>query len=160
MSKKTKKKDSKQITELEQQLGELTEDLQRVQADFMNFKKRADEDNDRRHLMAQRQLIAVLLPTFDNIERALGHLPDELKEDVWAQGVKNTSEQLFESLERLAVTRIKTVGEHFDPKFMEAVQVDDGEGDKEVVSEELQSGYKMNDELIRPAMVKVKRSKQ
>ena len=76
-AKKTSRKPSKEVVELQQQLGELTEDLQRIQADFINYKKRVDEDNDRRHLLAQRQLVAVLLPTFDNIERALGHLPED-----------------------------------------------------------------------------------
>ena len=157
--KKREKKDSKEVLELKQALGEAIEDLQRVQADYMNFKKRTDEDLDRRQALGQKQMAAVLLPTIDNIERALSHIPEDLKGNAWAQGVKNTADQLFESLEKLGIVRIKTDGEPFDPELMEAVQVDDGDGDKEVVSEELQSGYTMKDELIRPAMVKVRRSK-
>jgi len=152
-------KDTKETVELKRQLSETVADLQRVQADFINFKKRSDEEAERKHSLGIRQTVAVLLPTIDNIKRALTHIPKAFKDDAWAQGVKSTAEQLFESLQRLGVERVKTVGEHFDPEFMEAVQVEDGEGEKEIVSKELQSGYKMKDELIRPAMVKVRREK-
>lgn len=150
--KKLKKED------LEQQIGELTADLQRVQADFINYKRRSEEDLQRRHGAAQRALMAGLLPTIDNIERALVNVPKELKDNGWAQGVSKTAHSMFESLKQHGVSKIPTVGEEFDPELMEAVSVE-GEGDNEIVSEELQAGYVMGEDILRHAMVKVKRSK-
>ena len=152
-----KKRSSK--AELEQQIGELTQDLQRVQADFINFKRRSEEDLDRRHRLAQRVLMAGMLPTLDNIERALGSVPEELKGNSWAEGVSKTAQNLFETLKQHGVNKIPTVGEEFDPELMEAVHMEDGEGEREVVSEELQAGYVMGEDILRHAMVKVKRSK-
>ncbi len=151
MAKKTKK-------QLEQEIGELTAGLQRIQADFMNFKRRSEEDGIRSRMSGKRQMVLALLPVVDNLERALPHQPKELKSNEWAQGISKVALQLTKSLDELGVYKIVTEGQEFNPEFMEAVSVE-GEGDKEIVSEELQTGYIMNEEVIRPSMVKIRRSK-
>ncbi len=149
MAKKTKK-------QLEQEIGELTLDLQRIQADFVNFKRRSEEDVTRSRMSGKRQMILALLPVIDNLERALSHQPKDLKKNEWAQGIYKIGAQLSKSLSELGVYRIDTNKQEFNPEFMEAVSVE-GKGDKEIVSEELQAGYIMNEEVIRPSMVKVER---
>lgn len=142
--------------QLEQEIGELTADLQRIQADFVNFKRRSEEDITRSRINGKSQMVKALLPVIDNLERALSWQPKELKKNEWAGGVRKIAVQLTKSLGEIGVYKIVTKGQEFNPEFMEAVGVE-GKGDKEIVSEELQSGYIMNEEVIRPAMVKVKR---
>lgn len=144
--------------QLEQEIGELTVDLQRIQADFVNFKRRSEEDVTRSRMNGKNQMMTALLPVIDNLERALSHQPKELAKNEWAQGLSKVALQLTKSLGEIGVYRIVTEGQEFNPEFMEAVSVE-GEGDKEIVSEELQAGYIMNEEVIRPSMVKVERSK-
>lgn len=150
---------SKKQTELEQQIGELTQDLQRTRADFENYRKRAEADKAATYQHGQAAAIKKLLPVIDNIDRAITHIPDELKDNKWAQGVANLSKNLTKSLEGLTLTRIAaTPGTEFNPELHEAIQFDeDAEGDKEVVAEELQSGYLLGGTPIRHAMVKVTR---
>jgi molecular chaperone GrpE len=142
--------------DLEQEIGELTADLQRIQADFVNFKRRSEEDVSRARMSGKSSMVMALLPVIDNLERALSHQPKELAKNEWAKGVKKTSEQLMKELSNLGVYKIDTKDQEFNPDFMDAVSVE-GEGDKEIVAEELQAGYIMNEEVIRPAMVKVER---
>jgi molecular chaperone GrpE len=100
-------------------------------------------------------VIRQLLPVVDNIERALNNVPKDLANNDYVKGVQAIAKQLNSALESTGVTRLKVVGEPFDPEFMNAVSMEDGDGDKEVVIEELQPGYIMGEEVIRHAMVKV-----
>lgn len=143
---------------LEQKLEETTADLLRTRADFENYRKRVEQEKEQLRQSAKAATILQLLPVIDNIDRALHHLPDHLKEDAWAQSVVNLTKQLDKSLEKLNLRRIEaSPGTAFDPELHEAIQMDDGEGDKEVVAAELQSGYMMGDTVIRHSMVKVTR---
>jgi molecular chaperone GrpE len=97
-----------------------------------------------------------LLPVIDNLERALKHVPKELENNDYVKGVQGVVKQFEKTLAELGVERIKTVNEPFDPRYHEAVSMEEGDGDTEVVSEELQAGYKLGDEVIRHAMVRVR----
>jgi molecular chaperone GrpE len=97
-----------------------------------------------------------LLPVIDNFERALKHVPKELADNDYVKGVQGVVKQFEKTLAEIGVERIKTVGEPFDPRFHEAISMEEGEGAEEVVSEELQSGYKIGGDVIRHAMVRVK----
>ena len=149
------KKQSK--NDLEQQVGELTEDLQRLQADFINFRRRAEEDQMSSLSAGKALVINELLPVLDNVGRALTNVPDDLKKNEFVLGVVSVGKQLDDALAKLGVTKIETVGQEFDPEKMEAVLMEEGDGEKEIVSEELQSGFELNGEVIRHAMVKVKK---
>jgi molecular chaperone GrpE len=145
--------------ELEQQVGELTSDLQRTRADFENYRKRIDAEKVAARESGQASAILKLLPVIDNIERAITYMPEDLKDHAWAQSVANLVKQLDKSLEGLHLKRIEAVqGTEFNPELHEAIQFDeDAQGDKEVVAEELQAGYLLNGQPIRHAMVKVTR---
>ncbi len=148
---------SKKQQELEQQVGELTADLQRIQADFVNFKRRSEEDYKKAVSIGREGTIAALLPTIDNIERALTHVPEDLKEHDFMKALQSVAKQLEKDLKDMGVEAIATVGEEFDPETMEAISMEDGDGDKDIVIEELQGGYTLNGAVIRHAMVKVGR---
>jgi molecular chaperone GrpE len=157
--KAAKSKEQKQVAQLKRQLSELTADLQRVQADFTNFKRRSEEDKQRSIRFGRETAAMALLPVVDNIQRALLHVPADLAKHDWAVGVQTVAKQLEDALRGIGVEKIESVGQVFDPSLHEAIHMDGGSGDQEIVSAELQSGYRMDGEVIRHAMVKVKRSK-
>lgn len=151
---------SKKQEELEQQLGELTLDLQRTRADFENYRKRVEQEKTAARDAGQASTILRLLPTIDNIERAISHAPEDIKNHAWVEGVTNLTKQLDKSLESLNLQRIQaTPGTKFDPDLHEAIQFDEeAEGDNEVIAEQLQTGYTLSGRPIRHAMVKVTRN--
>lgn len=150
---------SKKQQELEQQVGELTQDLQRTRADFENYRKRMEQEKSAAREAGQANAVLKLLPVIDNIERAIVHMPEELKDNKWASGIAALVKNLEKSLESLSLKRIDAVsGTVFNPELHEAIQFDeDAEGEKEVIAEELQAGYLLNGQPIRHAMVKVTR---
>jgi molecular chaperone GrpE len=150
---------SKKDNEIEQQIGELTLDLQRTRADFENFRKRVEGEKQAARAMGETSAIMKLLPVIDTIERAIMHMPSDLKDNQWAQGVAGLVKQLEKALEGLNLQRIEaTPGTVFNPEFHQAIQFDNAaEGEEEVVAEELQPGYMLNGTVARPALVKVTR---
>ncbi len=140
---------------LEMQVAELTEALQRERADALNIRRRFDEEKASLAGYYKANVLQELLPAIDNLELALKHVPEDLQGNNYVKGVESVAKQFDERLQSLGLERIKTVGEHFDPHLHEAVQHDEGDGENDVVSEELQSGWKLGDTVIRPAMVKV-----
>lgn len=156
---KKHKKAEVDVEEFEQQIGELTADLQRTRADFENYRKRVDEEKERAREAGKSGVVLKLLPVIDNIERAISHTPEDLKDNKWAQGIAGLVKNLESSLAKLDVQRIDSnPGTDFDPDLHEAIQFDeDAEGDDEVIAEELQAGYTLNGIVIRHAMVKVTR---
>lgn len=143
------------LADLEQKIGELTEALQRERADATNIRRRHDEQMSSLKTMVKANVVRDLLPVIDNFERALKHVPQELEKNDYIKGVQGVVKQFEATLTQMGVEKIKTVGEVFDPKYHEAVSMEEGEGTQEIVSEELQSGYKIGDDIIRHAMVKV-----
>ncbi|UTX51488.1 nucleotide exchange factor GrpE [Candidatus Saccharibacteria bacterium TM7i] len=159
-AKKTPKSTKKNLqAELEQQLAELTLDLQRTRADFENYRKRVEVEKSAAREAGQSGAVLKLLPVIDNIERAIAYMPEDLRENKWAQGVASLVKNLDKSLEGLSVRRIDAKpGTVFNPDFHEAIQFDeDAQGDQEVIAEELQAGYMLGDRVVRHAMVKVTR---
>jgi molecular chaperone GrpE len=148
-----------QIAELQQQVTDLTNALQRERADATNIRRRHDEQISSLRTTVKVTVVRDLLPVVDNFERALRHVPKDLEGDDYIKGVQGVVKQFEKVLSDLGVERIKTVHEEFDPELHEAMSMEDGEGHKEVISEELQAGYKLGDTVIRHAMVRVKREK-
>lgn len=150
---------SKKQEELEQQVEELTADLQRTRADFENYRKRMEMEKTAARAAGQSATILKLLPVIDNIERAVAYTPEELKDNKWAQGIAGLVKNLEKSLESLNLQRIDAKpGTEFNPDVHEAIQFDEeAEGEKEVIAEELQAGYTLGGQPIRHAMVKVTR---
>ena len=145
------------LANLQQQIAELTQALQRERADSLNLRRRSEEEKASMGDYYKAAIVRELLPAVDNLERALMHAPKDLKDHDYVKGVQGVIKQFENCFKQLGVERIKTVGEHFDPHLHEAVHMEDSDGEHEVIVEELQPGYKIGDEVIRHAMVKVKK---
>jgi molecular chaperone GrpE len=140
---------------LREEVEMLTEAIQRERADAMNMRRRHDEQIMNLKSTLKADVVNDLLPVIDNFERALKHVPEDLKENDYVKGVQGVVAQFDKTLADMGVKRIQTIGQDFNPHFHEAVGIEEGEGDKEIVSEELQAGYQIGDTVIRHAMVKV-----
>ena len=144
------------LEDLQLQIDQLTEALQRERADSTNIRRRHDLEMAGLRVRIKAAVIEDLLPVIDNFQRALKHVPEDLKDNDYIKGVQGVVSQFEKSLADMGVERIKTVGEPFDPSLHEAVSMEEGDGDQEVISEELQAGYRLGDDVIRHAMVRVK----
>jgi molecular chaperone GrpE len=151
------------LAELEQQVADLTDALQRERADVINVRRRHDDQISKLRTNIKASVIEEMLPVIDNFDRALKHVPTDLADNSYVKGVQGVVKQFESTLTNMGVDRIKTVGEVFDPLVHEAVSMDEGDGPHpnsvEVVCEELQPGYRLGDDVIRHAMVKVKQEK-
>ncbi len=151
-----------QFAQLEEELAKEKEEkdkyidrLQRLQAEFSNYRKRVIKDKERLADQATKSLIVELLPIVDNFERALITAQKD-EEASLLEGVELIHRQIINLLKKQGVTEVKTVGEEFDPNVHEAVMKElSEEYDSDIVTEELQKGYLFNEDIIRAAMVKV-----
>jgi len=138
------------------QVAALTEALQRERADSLNLRRRHEQDIANLRNYVKADVVKDLLPVIDNFERSVKHIPDDLKDNDYISGIKSILNQFEKVIKDLGVDKIETVGQIFDPSVHEAVSMEEGEGEHEIVVEELQSGYKIGDQVIRHAIVKVK----
>jgi len=150
-----KKDNSTKFKELEAKIAELTAGWQRTQADFLNYKKQASDEKASLISSANADLIYEILPVLDNFKLAADHMPAELANNNWAQGIKQVEKQLESILQNEGLERIKTIGEQFDPNLHEAIEhMTSDKPENEIISEIL-PGYILNDKVLRPAKVKV-----
>ncbi len=143
MAKKTKKKESK-----EKQLEEYKELLQRLQAEFDNYRKRLEEEKKNWIKCSNEELIEKLLGVLDNFDLAFKNTENK---ESFIKGIELVYSQFFSILEKEGLKKIKAEGK-FNPQLHEAL-IKEGEGD--FILEELQAGYMLNDKVIRPSKVKI-----
>ena len=128
--------------------------LQRSRADFANFRRRTEQERAQVRQIANQVLLAQLLPVLDDLQRALANVPDNQRDTPLAQGLQLIERKLWGVLERAGVTPIAAVGQPFDPALHEAVDSVPGTAADTVV-DVYQTGYRLGDSLLRPALVKV-----
>lgn len=155
---------SKDNIDIEQLLEQIKEESaynlagwQRAQADYQNLKKESEKSRLDSIKLANKALIENLIPVFDNFALATKHLPNELQDNSWVQGIVYIHKQLQDILIAEGVEIIDPVGETFDPNIHEAVdsiEIEDMSKQNTII-EVLQVGYKLNGSLIRSARVKV-----
>ena len=131
---------------------ELKEVLQRLQAEFENFKKRTEKEKSAFIQFANKQFIMELLPVLDNFERAMQSTNDE--------GIKLIYNQLLEILKKHNVNEIDAIGKQFDPKLHEALLQEASDKEPNTVLEVLQKGYIVGDAVLRSAKVKVSKKNE
>ena len=131
---------------------------QRAQADFINYKKRAEQEKKETVEFANSELILNLLTVVDDLERAFVSLPPRLSKSSWIEGIELIHNKLKGILETHGLTEIKAKGKPFDPRLHEAVMHQ--EGDEDIVIEEIQKGYKLQDRVLRPSQVIVGKGKE
>lgn len=143
------------VEALEQERDRLREDLLRVQADFINFRKRLEREKSDVVRRASQSLIEELLPVLDNFELALSN-NRQADPETFSEGVRMIHKQLLDLLTRHGLREVSCVGETFDPNIHEAVAViSDPEKESNTVVAELKKGYYLRDRLIRSPMVQV-----
>ena len=129
-------------------VAELTADLQRVQADFANYRKRALRDQQVTAERAKAAMVTQLLGVLDDLDRARSH------GDLETGPLKSVADKLVTALEGLGLSGFGDEGDDFDPSLHEAVQ-HEGDGSKPVVGSVLRRGYKVGDQVVRHALVGV-----
>jgi len=135
---------------------EYLNDLRRVQAEFVNFKRRWEKERQQMLLFGEEELIKELLPVLDNLERAIKAADQTGPAGPILDGIKMVYDQVMDILKKRGLRRIEAKGKEFDPNLHEAVgqELTDQVPDNHVF-DELQPGYILRDRLIRPAMVRV-----
>ena len=126
---------------------------QRAQADFINYRRRSEQEKEETSKFANGLLMFSLLPILDDLERAFASVPPKLDKLGWVDGIRLIERKLRSTLEAQGLSLIKAIDEPFDPNLHEAVRQDKGK--EGIVVEELQRGYKFHDRVIRPTKVVV-----
>lgn len=147
------------IQDLEQQNGDLTLDLQRVRADFENYRKRVEGEKDFARSVGAQKATRNILPVLDTITMAISQTPADIADHDWVKGISGVQKQLEKAMADMNLARIEAAeGVAFNPELHQAVQFDeDAEGEEEVIKVELQPGYQLDGTVLRPAMVHVTR---
>jgi molecular chaperone GrpE len=141
------------LAEEKKKAEEYLANWQRAQADFINYKRRTEEERQDFNDFANANLILSLLPVVDDLERALDAVPPKYKNNDWVEGIRLVERKFKAVLEGRGVKPIKALGETFDPNFHEALRQDKGQ--EGIVIEEFQKGYMIHDKLLRPSKVVV-----
>ncbi|MBR3122272.1 nucleotide exchange factor GrpE [Candidatus Saccharibacteria bacterium] len=133
--------------ELEAKITELTNDLQRTRADFENFRKQVEMQKEKAKEAVEFATVYKILPMLDDMDRAIGNYEE----------LKPLAKSLEKTMDELELEKIDSAnGKDFNPDLHEAVMVE-GDGEREVIAETLRPGYFYRKQVLRPAMVKVKK---
>ena len=145
-----------EIQQLKEQVKENEDKYLRLYAEFENYKRRLQKENQTMKKYQSQSVLTDILPTIDNIERALQIEGEDEQFQSLQKGVKMVHESLLKALEDNGLEVIKTDGEQFDPNYHQAVMQDDNpDYESGQITQELQTGYKLKDRVLRPSMVKV-----
>lgn len=140
---------------LEKELAEEKDRFLRLAAEYDNFRKRTQKEKDRMYTDAVIKTVGELLPTMDNLERAVDAAAD--KEDNFFKGVDMTLKMLREAFAKLGVTEIDSgAGTAFDPNVHEAIMHEDDGSGENTIAETFRKGYMREGTIIRPALVKTR----
>jgi len=143
------------LEEARAQAASYLEDLQRLKAEFENYRKRMVREQTGMVERASASIVERLLPILDNFELALMAADRTKDYESMVRGVEMVYGELLEVLKREGLERIDSLHKPFDPELHEAVMHAEGQGDEIVVLDEMRPGYKLGGRVIRPAMVKV-----
>ena len=141
-------------------VAELTEDLQRMAADFANYRKRNEAERADFAKFAKADLIARLLDVLDGYDRALATVPEDLKGQPWVEGMWLVERKLRQILDSEGLEPIESLGKRFDPYIHEAIAHVESEEPEGTVINEHQKAYRLHDRVIRPALVTVAKKKE
>jgi len=144
------------VNELEKVIAErdsYLDQLQRSRAEFINFRKRSEQERLKLGELFTSNTLAQFLPVLDDFDRAVGAVPEQDKDSGWVAGITMIQKKLQGILERAGVEAIDEINAAFDPAVHEAVATDPGSSGDAVV-EVYQKGYKLGDTLLRAAMVR------
>lgn len=143
-----------EVDERDSKIEELTDSLQRLQAEYANYRRRTQQEKETIGVFANEKILTELIPVVDSMERALDACTD--KEDGMYKGIDLVYKQLTATFEKFGLEEIEAENKEFDPNLHLAVMQEavDGVEANQVVMV-LQKGYKLNTKVLRPTMVKV-----
>ncbi len=142
-----------QLAEAEAKATEYKDGWARSQAEFQNYKKRIERDNELTYASMKGDIVKKVLPALDDLERALQNRPPD---DAWASGIELIARKMQNILESEGVRRIEANGAPFDPTFHEAITHEPSDDiDSGHVIAVVQNGYMLGERVIRPALVRV-----
>ncbi|MGW9856564.1 molecular chaperone GrpE [Staphylococcus hominis] len=145
-----------EIQQLQLKADENEEKYLRLYAEFENYKRRIRNENETNKKYQAQRVLTDILPTIDNIERALQIEGDDESFKSLKKGVQMVHESLLRALKDNGLEEIESEGQEFDPNFHQAVVQDDNlDFNSGEITQELQKGYKLKDRVLRPSMVKV-----
>ncbi|MFC2059997.1 nucleotide exchange factor GrpE [Chloroflexota bacterium] len=124
---------------------------QRAQADFVNYKRRSEQEKEELRKFANSVLMISLLPALDDLERAFSSVPPRLAKLDWLEGIRLIERKLRTTMEAQGLSQIEALGKPFDPHLHEAMRQDKGE--EGIIVAELEKGYRLYDRVIRPTKV-------
>lgn len=140
-------------SDIEKQLRDTKDQLLRTAAEYANFRARSAKEKEQTYSNAKGNVVAEILPSIDNLERALAQENSDYES--LRKGLEMTMNSLMAALEKMGVKAFGEVGEQFDPNLHHAVMhIDDESLGENVITDVFQKGYKINDKVVRPAMVK------
>ena len=143
----------KQLADAESKASDYKDSWLRTQADFQNYKKRIERDNEMMYFSMKGEIIKKVLPALDDLERAL---QNRRPEDPWADGIELIARKLQNMLESEGVKKIDALAKEFDPNFHEAISHEPADGVKSGhVIGVVQNGYMLGERVVRPALVRV-----
>jgi len=142
------------LEQAEEKAAENLDGWQRTQADFQNYRKRTERDNELMYVSMKGDIVRKILPILDDLERALQNRPSD--SGPWISGIELIHKKLLSILEAEGVKRIEAEGQPFDPNFHEALSHEPAEGiESGHVIAVSQNGYVLGERVIRPALVRV-----
>jgi molecular chaperone GrpE len=145
-----------ELEEKNKQCADYLDKLQRIAAEFDNYKKRSAKEKETVYIDAACDIVKAFLPVLDNVERALKAIPDDESTKSIRDGVEMILKQFKETFKNIGVEEITAVGQTFDPMLHNAVMhVEDDSYGHNTVVEEFQKGYMYKEKVIRYSMVKV-----
>lgn len=150
-----------QLLEKDEELHALNDKYLRLAAEFDNYKRRVQRDQQDTIRFANEKLFKDLLPTLDNLERALQSGREQDRIEGLLEGVNLTYKHFLDTLQKMGIKQVSSVGEVFDPAKHQAVgQVESTTIPENVIVDEYQKGYFVHDRILRPAMVTVAKTKE
>ena len=145
------------LEETKAQAAEYLDGWQRARAEFANFRRRQEQRQKQMNTEAKSKVLHHLLPVVDDLERAFGVVPEEIQEHAWVSGLSLVLHKLIKTLEKDGLSVLEVdAGDAFDPNYHEALTHEpNGDYDEGAIIQVVQRGYKLDESVLRPALVRV-----
>jgi len=134
-----------------EKIAQLEDSLMRSNADFINYKRRTDEEKLNNLKYSGSNVLLDILPVLDDFKRAFDHIPENLAQDEWVNGVIQIENRFLKSLEDIGIKKIECIGMPANHIFHEVLSI--AKGKKDIILQEVEAGYMYHDKVLRPSKV-------
>ena len=126
----------------------------------MNFRNRVEVEKKDWIKFGEAQVLMDIVQVLDGFNQASKHVPEDIKDNQWVQGIQNIQKQFENVLKEKGVEKIACLGQPFDPNYHEAIFKEESDKSEDTILEIFADGYKLGDKVIRPARVKVAKARE